>query len=69
MRLIRARTAMTYRALRQGSLWQDGYFERVLRAHEDTAIVARYIVDNPVRAGLVQRADDYPFVFCWQPIH
>ena len=68
MRLIRARTAMTYRTLHHSSLWQDGYFERVLRSNEDTAIVARYIVGNPVRAGLVQRANDYPFVFCWQPI-
>lgn len=43
-------------------LWQRYGFERVLRREETTAIVARYILENPVRAGLVRRVDEYPFV-------
>jgi REP element-mobilizing transposase RayT len=42
-------------------MWQPGYFERVLRDDEPTAVVVRYILDNPVRAGLVQNAEDYAF--------
>ena len=41
--------------------WQEGYYERVLRADEATEVAVRYVLDNPVRAGLVARAEDYPF--------
>jgi putative transposase len=41
--------------------WQQGYWERVLRSDEDTNTVARYVLDNPVRAGLVEKAEDHPF--------
>ena len=43
-------------------LWQRYCFERVLRSDEMTLVVARYIVANPVRAGLVSQPEDYPFV-------
>jgi REP element-mobilizing transposase RayT len=42
-------------------LWQRYGFERTLRADEPTLRVARYTLENPVRAGLVTRAQDYPF--------
>jgi putative transposase len=42
------------------SIWQDGYYERVLRTYESMDTLIRYILDNPVRAGLVERADDFP---------
>jgi putative transposase len=42
-------------------VWQLGYFERVLRDDEPTEVVIRYILSNPVRSGLVQRAEEYPF--------
>lgn len=43
-------------------LWQRYGFERVLREREPTLVVARYILENPVRAGLVRRIEDYPYV-------
>jgi putative transposase len=43
-------------------LWQRYGFERVLRNDESMLSVARYILENPVRAGLVARVEDYPFV-------
>ena len=43
-------------------LWQRYGFERVLRDDEATLSVARYILENPLRAGLVERVEDYPFV-------
>ena len=44
-----------------GELWQRYGYEHVLRNEEDLLPVARYILENPVRAGLVDRVDDYPF--------
>jgi len=42
-------------------LWQRYGFERVLRGEEGTWEIARYIVTNPVRSGLVTRLEDYRF--------
>ena len=43
-------------------LWQHYGFERVLRDNEPTFVVARYILENPVRAGLAASVEEYPFV-------
>ncbi len=42
-------------------LWQRYGYERVLRGDEQTLPVARYILENPVRAGLVACPAEYPF--------
>jgi putative transposase len=42
-------------------LWQRYGFERVLRAEDETLVVAKYILANPVRAGLVVNPEDYAF--------
>ncbi|MEV4698535.1 REP-associated tyrosine transposase [Pseudomonas brassicacearum] len=44
----------------RGSLWQPGYHDRALRLEEDLVKLARYVVANPLRAGLVERLGDYP---------
>jgi len=41
-------------------LWQKGYHDRAVRREEDLQAIARYIVMNPVRAGLARRVHDYP---------
>ncbi|WP_460147215.1 REP-associated tyrosine transposase [Pseudomonas sp. S2_A02] len=45
---------------RNGPLWQQGYHDRALRREEDLVKMARYVVANPLRAGLVERLGDYP---------
>lgn len=62
MRRIKGRSAKRINELtkRQGKLWQDGFHDRALRREEDILPAARYIVANPLRAGLVNRAGDYP---------
>ena len=45
-------------------LWQRYGFERTLRDDEATLSVARYILENPVRARLVRNPEDYPFSGC-----
>jgi REP element-mobilizing transposase RayT len=44
-----------------GALWSRAYHDHALRKEEDLRTVARYIVCNPIRAGIVTRAGDYPF--------
>lgn len=43
-------------------LWQRYGFEHTLRSDEATLSVARYILENPVRAGLVKCVEEYPFL-------
>jgi putative transposase len=43
-------------------LWQPFGYEHVLRDDEDVIKIARYILANPVRAGLVATVLEYPFV-------
>jgi REP element-mobilizing transposase RayT len=43
-----------------GSIWQRGFHDHAIRKDEDLRAVARYIVANPLRAGLVSRLADYP---------
>ncbi len=45
---------------RKVSLWQQGFHDRALRREEDLVKLARYIVANPLRAGLVEHLGDYP---------
>ena len=42
-----------------GPFWQKGYHDRAVRQEEDLRALARYVIANPVRAGLVERVGDY----------
>jgi REP element-mobilizing transposase RayT len=42
------------------TVWQSGFHDRAMRKEEDLQALARYIVANPLRAGLVNRVGDYP---------
>ena len=44
---------------RSGTIWQDGYHDRALRSDEDVIQVARYIIANPLRAGIVTDIGSY----------
>ena len=44
-----------------GQVWASGFHDRALRADEDLKDAARYVVRNPVAAGLVKRVGEYPF--------
>lgn len=50
----------------QKQLWQPSFYDRALRADEDRKCVARYILANPLRKGLVNNIADYPF---WNSIY
>ena len=42
-------------------VWQRGYYERVLRHDEASVAVIRYILENPIRAGLTRELGEYPW--------
>ena len=49
-------------AKEQGIQWQRDFFDHRLRSVESAVEKAHYIRNNPVRAGLVESAEDWPFV-------
>jgi len=46
---------------RTGRFWAPAYYDHALRREENLIKVARYIVANPIRKGLVKKAADYPY--------
>jgi len=61
VKIAKQRVAYVFSTERRiATTWQEGYYERVLRSDDATNVVVRYVLDNPVRAGLVARAEDYP---------
>ena len=40
--------------------WQAGFYDRAIRSHEEIFHVARYIVANPIRAGICKSIREYP---------
>jgi putative transposase len=62
MKSLKQSSGQAYSRRTGRRLWQEGYYERVLRPHDDAKDVARYIVGNPVRALLARSPLEYPFV-------
>jgi REP element-mobilizing transposase RayT len=50
-----------YTAKRLGIIWQRDFFDHRLRAGESYAEKAWYIRMNPVRAGLIETPDEWPY--------
>lgn len=46
-----------------GIVWQGDFFEHRLRHDESRRQKAAYILENPVRKGLVSRSEDWPYVY------
>nr|WP_305800402.1 hypothetical protein [Thiolapillus sp.] len=45
---------------KKGTLWQPAYYDHALRKEDNHKEIARYIVANPLRGGLVKSLGDYP---------
>ncbi|WP_420232000.1 REP-associated tyrosine transposase [Pseudomonas sp. ABY48] len=62
MQIVKSRSTLSInRAMnRKGAFWQSGFHDRAIRDNEDLKPSARYIIANPLRAGLVDRIGDYP---------
>ncbi len=62
VKMLKGRTAaaLNRASLMHGPVWQRNFYDHALRQDEDLAAIARYIVANPLRAGLVRKLGDYP---------
>ena len=47
--------------------WQSGFFDHLLRSDESRSEKWAYIRMNPVRAGLVESPDDWPYAQYFNP--
>jgi putative transposase len=47
-----------------GHVWASAFQDHALRKDEDILQAARYIITNPIRAGLSRRVGDYPYWNC-----
>jgi len=56
----RSARAVNHLLVRGGPVWQKGYYDHAVRCDEDLRRLARYMIANPLRAGLVERIGDYP---------
>ena len=45
-------------------IWQQEYWDRFIRDERHFASSINYILDNPVKAGLVQESKDWPWSYC-----
>lgn len=64
-RCMQAFKSCSARAIRRvigddGPIWQPGYYDHRLRNHGEVILQSKYIVANPLRAGLARRIEDYP---------
>ncbi|MFH0930413.1 MAG: transposase [Candidatus Zixiibacteriota bacterium] len=51
-----------------GKLMQRSFYDHVVRKEEDLRQIAEYILSNPVRRGIVQRWEDYPYCGLIDPL-
>src|SRR6185437_3770513 len=61
VRNFKGAAAARARRLQISALWQKGFYDHVIRSEESLNHVASYILMNPVRAGLVRKAAEWPF--------
>jgi len=61
MKIFKQKTGYYFKQKYHKKLWQNSFYDHVLRKDEDIEKVARYILENPVRAGLVNNFWEYKF--------
>lgn len=63
MEWLKSRTARmaNMRLKRSGAFWQDESYDRVIRNSAELYKTVDYVHNNPVRAGLVKAAEDWPW--------
>ncbi|RCX32225.1 REP element-mobilizing transposase RayT [Thioalbus denitrificans] len=53
---------------REGPLWARQYHEQAIRTEDGFTRAIQYVLNNPLRSGLVERLDDYPHWYCRYPL-
>jgi len=53
--------AMRRAGIKEEKIWQKNYFEHVIRNNDDLVEKLRYMRGNPVKAGLVEKVEDWQY--------
>ena len=70
MRWLKGRTARKANQLlrRTGTtFWQDESFDHWIRSRDELQELIRYVENNPVTAGLVERVEEWPWSSAYHP--
>ena len=59
---FKRRTGFSFKRAAGEFLWQEGFCDRILRSDECVIAAARYLLGNPIRAGLVRHPLEWPFM-------
>lgn len=61
--IVKYKQKTGYRACRTlgGTIWQKDFYDHIIRKDENLVTQIRYILDNPVRKGVVQSWQEYPY--------
>ena len=60
MKRFKQLSGFAYKTETGRQLWQKGYYDHIVRREEDLEGIARYIFENPCRAGIVSDPGSYP---------
>ncbi len=52
----------------EGAVWQNEYFDRIVRDEDEYVEKFAYMQTNPVKAGLCERRSEYPFTLEGEPV-
>jgi REP element-mobilizing transposase RayT len=65
MRLLKGRTGYACASLlgRKGAFWQHESYDHVVRDEKELTRILNYIVNNPVKAGLISNWRDWPYTY------
>ena len=61
MRLFKQKTGFWLSRNHSAVHWQKDFYDHILRQNEEIKKHIQYILNNPVRKGLVENRKDYPF--------
>jgi len=56
---VTARKINQHRGRKGGSIWQDEYYDHVIRDSADFAAELNYLLQNPIKQGLAQQSHDW----------
>jgi putative transposase len=49
---------------REGAFWQDESYDRVMRDNDEYIRTVNYVLENPVKAGLVLKWEEWEWAYC-----
>jgi len=56
------RTGFAWKQRTGQRLWQEGFHDYVLRDYDSATVIVKYIINNPIRAGLTEEVTRYPYI-------